>query len=69
MNERGQYGVQRRLLGETSLTTAPTEQAGAWSVDDPLTWGVVGGGIGMLLGVVIGSKLTFHTPVRRRSSR
>jgi hypothetical protein len=64
MNERGQYGRQgmQRWVGG-----APATPDQPWSLPqiDYQTTGVALGA-GVLLGVIIGSKLTFHTPVRRR---
>jgi hypothetical protein len=56
---RGYYG--QALLG------APAP-ARAVEVDRPLDYGTTGAalGIGVLLGIVVGSKMTFHSPVRVR---
>lgn len=60
MSERGHYGdeAQRRHLSLSAslLPDLPQDYA-------PLGISL---GLGTLIGVLIGSKLTFHTPIRRR---
>jgi hypothetical protein len=64
MNERGQYGRQGMQRWEGGAPAGP-DQSWSWPQIDYQTTGVALG-VGVLLGVMIGSKLTFHTPVRRR---
>lgn len=60
MNDRGQY---RQHLFEQ-----PVALIGAAPITPRLDYGDAGIalGIGTLLGILIGSKLTFHAPIRRR---
>jgi hypothetical protein len=66
MNERGQYGRQgmQRWAGGAP---ADPDQPTTWTlpqIDYQTTGAALG--FGVLFGIIIGSKLTFHTPVRRR---
>lgn len=67
MNERGQYGRQDDRVQRWASAPGSPDQPSTWSLPqiDYETTGVALG-IGALLGILIGSKLTFHTPVRRR---
>lgn len=60
MNNRGQYGD--RMLGQ------PSALIGAFPRDPRLDYSdaAIAFGVGTLLGILIGSQLTFHSPVRRR---
>jgi hypothetical protein len=65
-NARGQYGRQDMRIGRgESRTLVSPDQPSAWPQIDYETTGAALG-IGVLLGVIIGSKMTFHSPVRRR---
>ena len=63
MNERGQYGKA------SSTPASPASPDRPFSLSLPqIDYGTTGAalGFGVLFGIIIGSKLTFHTPVRRR---
>jgi hypothetical protein len=62
MNNRGQYGQR--------LSEQPAFLIGASPSVPRLDYGDAGLalGIGTILGILIGSRLTFHSPVRRRRS-
>lgn len=65
-NARGQYGRQDARMGRwESKTPASPDQPSAWPQIDYETTGAALG-IGVLLGIIVGSKLTFHSPVRSR---
>ena len=53
MNERGQYGRQERFSQQP---------------DGATDYGELGAvlGVGALIGIMIGSNLTFHSPVKKR---
>jgi hypothetical protein len=59
MNERGQYGKgSERLM----------RQADGSSTEGMPQYGELGAvlGLGALIGIVIGSNITFHSPVKKR---
>lgn len=62
MSDRGYYGTERG--GGRALTYVRDPSM----ADPPPDYGALGGalGIGALVGILIGSNITFHLPVRRR---
>ena len=56
MAERGQYGYAQSTPAFSSLTGPAPDYSGLGTVL----------GVGALLGIVIGSNITFHTPVKKR---
>lgn len=69
MSSRGYYGISAGTpcygaleVGQMRMRPGMPESE---VPPDYTAFGVVGG-LGLLLGVLIGSNVTFHTPVRRR---
>ncbi len=60
MNNRGQYG--HRWLGQPSILMGASPAAPQLDYNDA----GIALGVGTILGILIGSRLTFHSPVRRR---
>jgi hypothetical protein len=60
MHDRGQYGQRASEHPAALIGASPREQQLDYS-DAGLALG-----IGTILGILIGSRLTFHSPVRRR---
>jgi hypothetical protein len=56
MAERGYYGYAQSTPAFSSITAENPDYSGLGTVL----------GVGALLGIMIGSNITFHTPIRKR---
>lgn len=64
----------RRPWNSTSLSVGEDYREHLPSMDRPedrekIQWGAGGAVLGLFVGLIAGSKFTFHTPVRRRQYR
>lgn len=71
MNARGHYGILVReapCYGALEVGQARMRSFAPGDAEAPPDYTAFGvaGGLGLLLGILIGSNITFHTPVRRR---